>query len=147
MPDGSPVPELLLESRAIVFLRLDTDGPADPARALKYYRDKGLLHGTRIGKKVRYAKRELLQVDAIYRPPAAQAFRLIQPGTTPATTAVQVLTAGPQYGICGFHLVTQCKKSMCAVQDVQNIQSACPHVYKGCYIQGLGHLRNIYINL
>jgi hypothetical protein len=61
MPDGSPVPELLLESEAIVFLRLDTDGPADPARTLKYYRDRGLLHGTRIGKKVRYTKRELLR--------------------------------------------------------------------------------------
>jgi len=60
MPDGSPVPELLTEQEAISFLRLDTDGPTDPTRTLKHYRDKGLLHPTRIGKKLRYSKKELL---------------------------------------------------------------------------------------
>lgn len=61
MPDGSPVPELLCEREAITFLRLDIDGPDDPVRSLKYYRDKGLLHPTKIGKKLRYSKMELLR--------------------------------------------------------------------------------------
>ena len=59
-PDGRPVPELLVEQEAITLLRLDTDGPANPTRTLKHYRDKGLLHPTRIGKKLRYSKKELL---------------------------------------------------------------------------------------
>ena len=59
--DGSPVPDLLTEQEAITFLRLDIDGPADPSRTLKHYRDKKLLHGTRIGKHLRYSKRELLR--------------------------------------------------------------------------------------
>ena len=29
MPDGSPVPELLNESKAVRLVRLDDDGPAD----------------------------------------------------------------------------------------------------------------------
>lgn len=60
MPDGSPVPELLCEREAIAFLRLDIDGPDDPARTLKHYRDKGLLHPTRIGKQLKYSKKSLL---------------------------------------------------------------------------------------
>jgi hypothetical protein len=59
-PDGTAVPELLNEQETIILLRLDTDGPTDPARTLKHYRDKGLLHPTRIGKKLRYSKKELL---------------------------------------------------------------------------------------
>lgn len=57
---GTPVPDLLTESEAIQFLRLDIDGPDDPSRTLKHYRDKGLLHPTKIGKKLTYSKRELL---------------------------------------------------------------------------------------
>lgn len=60
MPDGKPVPELLTEEETIIFLRLDCDGPANPSQTLKYYRDKGLLRPTRIGKYNRYSKRELL---------------------------------------------------------------------------------------
>ena len=59
-PDGTTVPPLLNEQEAIVLLRLDTDGPANPSLTLKYYRDKGLLRPTRIGKKLRYSKKELL---------------------------------------------------------------------------------------
>ena len=58
--DGRPVPDLLTEQEALSLLRLDTDGPTNPARTLKHYRDKGLLHPTRIGKKLRYSKKELL---------------------------------------------------------------------------------------
>jgi len=61
MPDGSVVPELMTEEEAIRFLRLDTDGPANPCSTLKYYRDEGLLRATRVGKKNRYLKAELLK--------------------------------------------------------------------------------------
>lgn len=60
-PDGTPVPDLLTEEEAIRYLRLDTDGPADPVRSLKHYRNKGLLHPTHIGKKNKYSKKELLR--------------------------------------------------------------------------------------
>jgi hypothetical protein len=36
-PDGTPVPELLTESEAILFLRLDTDNTNDHERTLKHY--------------------------------------------------------------------------------------------------------------
>ena len=58
--DGKVVPELLTEHEAIKFLRLDVDGPADPHQTLKYYRDEGLLRGTRISRKYLYQKKELL---------------------------------------------------------------------------------------
>ena len=61
MPDGSPVPELLTEDEAIRFLRLDEDGPKEPKLTLLYYRDKGLLRPTRVGKRLRYQKVELLR--------------------------------------------------------------------------------------
>jgi hypothetical protein len=35
-PDGTPVPELLTESEAILFLRLDTDNTNDHERTLKH---------------------------------------------------------------------------------------------------------------
>jgi hypothetical protein len=60
-PDGRPIPPLLTEEEAITLLRLDTDGPGDPSRSLKHYRDKGLLHATQIGKNLRYSKKELLR--------------------------------------------------------------------------------------
>lgn len=58
--DGKVVPEVLTEEETVEFLRLDTDGPANPSLTLKHYRDKGLLRPTRIGKKNRYSKKELL---------------------------------------------------------------------------------------
>ena len=60
-PDGQPVPDLLTEEEAIIFLRLDKDGPANPSQTLKYYRDQGLLKGTQIGKRLRYQRIELLR--------------------------------------------------------------------------------------
>jgi len=66
MPNGSPVPELLTEEETICFLRLDTNGPVHPEHTLKYYRDKGLLRPTRVGRKLRYQKKELLRfLDAV----------------------------------------------------------------------------------
>lgn len=62
MPDGSgPVPDLLTEEEAIIFLRLDKDGPADPHKTLKYYRDHGLIKAAQVGKRNRYLKTELLR--------------------------------------------------------------------------------------
>ena len=62
MPSGKPAPELLTEREAIEFLRLDIDGPAHPEMTLQYYRQEGLLRGTRVGKRIRYKKSELLQL-------------------------------------------------------------------------------------
>ena len=63
LPDGNggfaPCPELLTEDEAIRYLRLDVDGPQHPRGTLKYYRDKGLLHGIRIGRNLRYPRKEL----------------------------------------------------------------------------------------
>lgn len=63
MPDGNggfqPVPALLTESEAIRFLRLDIDGPAKPENTLRYYRQRGKLKGTQIGKRVLYTKKAL----------------------------------------------------------------------------------------
>jgi len=59
-PDGRPVPEVLTEQDVVKFLRLDTDGPADPHETLKYYRDEGLLRATRISRKYMYLKKEVL---------------------------------------------------------------------------------------
>ena len=61
MPDGSPVPDLLTEEEAIIYLRLNEDGPANPRKTLKYYRDEGMLRGTRVGHKYCYQRKELLE--------------------------------------------------------------------------------------
>ena len=58
--DGKPVPDLLTEDELLKFLRLDTNGPANPHETLKYYRDEGLLRATRISKKYLYQKKEVL---------------------------------------------------------------------------------------
>ena len=59
-PDGNPVPEVLTENDLINLLRLNEDGPKDPTLTIHYYRDKGLLRGIRIGKRIRYTKQEVL---------------------------------------------------------------------------------------
>jgi len=60
MPDGTPAPDLLTEEEAIRFLRLDDVNIKHPETSLEYYRLKGLLRATRVGKKLRYLKSELL---------------------------------------------------------------------------------------
>ena len=62
MPDGSPVPDVLTAQEAITFLRLDIDGPKHPEQTLQYYRQEGLLRATKVGKRLRYTKTELLQL-------------------------------------------------------------------------------------
>lgn len=54
-----PCPELLTESEAVQYLRLDVDGPARPELTLRYYREKGLLFATRVGRRLRYRRVEL----------------------------------------------------------------------------------------
>ena len=54
-----PCPELLTETEAISYLRLDLDGPENPSLTLRYYRERGLLRGTRVGRRLRYRRIEL----------------------------------------------------------------------------------------
>ena len=54
-----PCPELLTEDEAVRYLRLDQIGTDDPAGALRYYRKKGLLRATQVGKCIRYRRVEL----------------------------------------------------------------------------------------
>ena len=63
LPDGNggftPCPELLTENEAIRYLRLDVNGPNNPEGTLKYYRDQGVLRAVRIGRNLRYPRKEL----------------------------------------------------------------------------------------
>jgi len=63
LPDGkgsfAPCPELLTEDEAIRFLRLDGISIHDPASTLRYYRKKGLLRVTQVGKWLCYRRVEL----------------------------------------------------------------------------------------
>lgn len=65
MPDGQPVPEVLLEEEVIKLLRLETEGTKKSAHTLRYYREKNLLRPTQIGKKLRYIKQEVLNFLAL----------------------------------------------------------------------------------
>ncbi len=71
LPDGNggftPCPELLTEDEAIRYLRLDIDGPHNPNGTLKYYRDQGVLRAVRIGRNLRYPRKELdLMVEKLF---------------------------------------------------------------------------------
>jgi len=61
LPDGNggytPCPELLTEQEAIRYLRLEED--RNPRRTLKYYREKGLLRATNVGRHLLYRRAEL----------------------------------------------------------------------------------------
>ena len=63
LPDGNGgstlCPELLTEDEAVRYLRLDVDGPRNPQGTLKYYRDKGILRAVRVGRNLRYPRKEL----------------------------------------------------------------------------------------
>jgi len=63
LPDGNggftACPELLTEEEAIRFLRLDGINTENPANTLRYYRKKGLLQATQVGKCIRYRRVEL----------------------------------------------------------------------------------------
>lgn len=55
----TPCPEVLTEKEAIQYLRLDVNGPQNPSGTLKCYRDKGVLRAVRIGRNLRYPRKEL----------------------------------------------------------------------------------------
>lgn len=57
MPDGTPVPEVMLEAELIKFLRLKELGIKNPVNTLRYYRERGILHPTRIGGHNVYTRR------------------------------------------------------------------------------------------
>jgi hypothetical protein len=50
LPSGRPCPAVMTAAELAEFLRLD--GKAE--RTLKFWRDTGLLRGTRLGRRVRY---------------------------------------------------------------------------------------------
>ncbi|HOW74104.1 MAG TPA: helix-turn-helix domain-containing protein [Phycisphaerae bacterium] len=52
-----PCPELLTEKEAVRYLRLDDN--KNPSRTLKYYRERGLLRGTPVGRHLLYRRVEL----------------------------------------------------------------------------------------
>lgn len=61
LPDGNggftPCPEVLTEEEAIRYLRLDD--ATNPSRTLRYYREQGRLRGTKVGRHLRYLRRNL----------------------------------------------------------------------------------------
>ena len=74
MPDGSPAPFVLTQNEAIRFLRIEN--VKHPEHTLRYYSEKGLLHGTYIGKCRFYTVTEL--VDFVGR--VTRAERTVQDG-------------------------------------------------------------------
>jgi len=65
MPNGTPVPEVMLESELIKFLRLEELGIKNPVITLRYYRERGKLQATPIGGRKAYTRRaacEFLEV-------------------------------------------------------------------------------------
>jgi len=54
-----PCPEFLTQEEAIRYLRLDEVSTEDPAGTLRYYRKKGLLRATQVGRSLRYRRVEL----------------------------------------------------------------------------------------
>jgi len=61
LPGNPPVPcpELLTESEAIRYLRLDTINIQHPSHTLRRYRDQGLLRATQVSKSLFYRRIEL----------------------------------------------------------------------------------------
>ncbi len=48
----TPAPQLLTEEEAIRYLRLDTVNVDDPAATLRRYRERGLLRGTQVSRRI-----------------------------------------------------------------------------------------------
>ena len=63
-----PWPDVMTEAEALRYLRLDLIDVKDPAGALTYYRRRGVLRATQIGKCIRYRRVELERfLDVITR--------------------------------------------------------------------------------
>lgn len=56
---AAPCPELLTEAEAVRYLRLDTINIGNPSETLRRYRDRGMLRGTQVSKRVMYRRIEL----------------------------------------------------------------------------------------
>ena len=59
---GNPAqtcPELLTEEEAVRYLRLDTINIGNPSETLRRYRERGMLRGTQVSKRVMYRRVEL----------------------------------------------------------------------------------------
>lgn len=52
-------PEVMTADEAVRYLRLDLTGVKNPLDTLKYYREKGLLKGVRLGRSLRYTRANL----------------------------------------------------------------------------------------
>ena len=61
MPDGTPAPTVMLEADLIRFLRLEELGIKNPAGTLRYYRERGKLHATRLANRNCYTVRAALE--------------------------------------------------------------------------------------
>lgn len=63
MPDGNggvqPAPELMTESEAVRFLRLDTIALKHPSATLRRYRDAGQLRAVQVSRAILYPLSEL----------------------------------------------------------------------------------------
>jgi hypothetical protein len=62
MADGTPVPEVMLESELIKFLRLEELGVKNPTNTLRYYRERGKLAPTRIGNRNVYTLKSAMEL-------------------------------------------------------------------------------------
>jgi hypothetical protein len=60
MPDGTPVPSVMLEADLIRFLRLNELGVKNPGNTLRYYRERGKLRATKIGNRNCYTVKAAL---------------------------------------------------------------------------------------
>ena len=58
-PDGTPVPLILTEDEVAKLLRLDNR--TNTKFTLQNYRQKGVLKGTQIGKRVKYTLEEVIK--------------------------------------------------------------------------------------
>ena len=54
-----PCPDLMTAEEAVIYLRLDINGRKDPLKTLEYYRGRGLLKATQVGKYLRYRLEDL----------------------------------------------------------------------------------------
>lgn len=61
MPDGTPVPSVMLEADLIRFLRLNELGVKNPGNTLRYYRERGKLRATKIGNRNCYTVQAALE--------------------------------------------------------------------------------------
>jgi len=61
MPDGRPAPSVMVEDDVIKFCRLDQVGIGEPKNTLRYYREKGTLKATRIGRGTVYTIQSVLE--------------------------------------------------------------------------------------